>query len=63
MSKQKKKDQLGMNPSTARARLIKDILFDFAKKLDLDTCYQCNQRIKAIDNFSIEHKEPWLDRL
>ena len=32
-----------------------------AKKLGLDTCHQCGDKIENIDNFSIEHKKPWLD--
>jgi len=59
MSKQKKTQQLGMNPSTASGRLVKDILF----KLAIDAghkCYRCGGDLDR-DTFSIEHKEPWLD--
>lgn len=57
----KKKKQLGMNPSTASNRLRKLILFDLIKKLELDVCYQCKQKIEKIEELSIEHKIPWLD--
>ena len=53
----KKQLQLGMNPSTASGRLVKDLLFNFVKgKL----CCHCGT-LMTRDNFSIEHVEPWLD--
>ena len=56
MSK-KKESQLGMNHSTASARLVKDILFSFIKDVP---CYRCG---KALDRetFSLDHKRPWLN--
>jgi len=59
MSKYKKTQQLGMNPSTASGRLVKDLLFNFVKKADI-TCFQCGGELTR-DTFSIEHKTPWLD--
>ena len=59
MSKSKKQKQLGMNPSTASGRLIKDLLFDFAVK-NGHTCHRCKKELTRID-FSIEHIKPWLD--
>ena len=53
-----KTKQLGINHSTASARLIKDILFKFLKEKDIN-CYHCNQQMTRED-FSIEHKIPWL---
>jgi hypothetical protein len=55
----KKKQQLGMNPSTAAHRLRVDLLFDFVIKAGYN-CYRCNKPLTR-DTFSIEHKEPWLD--
>ena len=55
----KKQIQLGMNPSTASGRLLKDILFKFVKDAG-HTCYQCGKEMDR-DSFSIEHKTPWLD--
>lgn len=53
----KKHDQLGMNYGTASYRLVKDLLFDKVK----DTpCHQCGGVLER-ENFSIEHKTPWLD--
>lgn len=51
-----KQEQLGMNPSTAQARLLKDILFKFAKETP---CYHCKGMLTR-ETFSIEHKVPWL---
>lgn len=60
MSKKRKIEELGMNPSTARAKLVKTILFDLVQKTNNNICYHCSESIENIDNFSIEHKEPWL---
>lgn len=59
MSKQKKTLQLGMNPSTASGRLVKDTLFKLAIEAGY-ACYRCSKPLTR-DTFSIEHKEPWLD--
>lgn len=55
----KKKQQLGMNPSTAQGRLLKDILWSFVDTSG-SLCFQCGNKMSR-DNFSIEHKIPWLD--
>ena len=54
-----KQEQLGMNPSTASHRLVKDILWSLIEKTEQDNCHQCGEKMQR-DNFSIEHKEPWL---
>lgn len=36
-------------------------MFNLVQKLELDTCYQCKEKIETVDEFSIEHKTPWLD--
>ena len=56
----KKHNQLGMNPSTASNRLVKDLLWDLVVKTGQDSCYCCGEKMER-SNFSIEHKEPWLD--
>ena len=58
--KNKKADQLGMNPSTAAGRLRKDLLFHFAAMLGHTQCYRCQEKLTK-DTFSIDHIEPWLD--
>jgi hypothetical protein len=55
----KKTAQLGMNPGTASQRLVKDLLFDFVQKAG-HVCFRCGGELSRGD-FSIEHKEPWLD--
>ena len=58
--KDTKTEQLGMNPGTASNRLKKNLLFEFAKRLDMQWCYQCGAEIEDCDDFTIEHKTPWL---
>ena len=58
--KNKKAEQLGMNPSTANGRLLKNILYQLVVDLNKDLCYQCGKKISK-ETFSIEHKIPWLD--
>lgn len=55
-----KKEQLGMPFGTANAILKKNIIYSMAKILNMDNCHQCKQKINSIDEFSIEHKEPYL---
>lgn len=55
----KKHNQLGMNPSTASGRLVKDLLFKFITEAG-HVCHQCGKEMSR-DDFSIEHKTPWLD--
>jgi hypothetical protein len=57
---EKKKQQLGIPIGTATNRLVKMLLYDFAKKLDRVTCYRCSKHI-TLDDMSIDHKKPWLN--
>lgn len=50
---------LGMPLGTAMARMRKALMFNMASKLDMLNCFQCGKPIENIDEFSIEHKEPW----
>lgn len=56
----KKKLQLGMNPSTASGRLVKDILWKLIVQTSQNICCKCHEPM-ARDTFSIEHIVPWLD--
>lgn len=58
--KDKKTLQLGMNPSTASGRLVKDLLWHFVQKAGQDCCFHCGGKMTR-ENFSVEHKTPWLD--
>jgi hypothetical protein len=51
---------LGMPFGTATGKLRKSILFDFAGKLELLSCFRCGLNISSIDDFSIDHKQSWL---
>jgi hypothetical protein len=56
----KKKEQLGMNPSTASGRLVKDVLWSLIVQTKQDVCCKCKQSMTR-ETFSIEHVKPWLD--
>lgn len=56
----KKKMQLGMNPSTASGRLVKDVLWKLIVQTGQDTCCKCGEPMSR-ETFSIEHVVPWLD--
>lgn len=56
----KKKEQLGMNPSTAQGRLVKDILWSLIVKTGQTVCCKCGKEMHR-ETFSIEHLVPWLD--
>ena len=56
----KKTLQLGMNPSTASGRLVKDLLWHFISTTTDALCCKCNQPLER-STFSVEHIEPWLD--
>lgn len=43
-------------------RLRKMLLFQMAQQLGRDTCYRCGDRIDTLDEFSIDHKQPWSGR-
>lgn len=61
MANEKKSKQLGIPFGTANGRLRKLIMFDLVRRLGLDVCCVCNKPILSVDEFSIEHKTPWLD--
>ena len=59
---EKKSWQLGMAYGTACGKLRKLILFAFVSNdLLKSLCFRCGQKIESVDEFSIDHKEPWLD--
>ena len=59
MSKDKS-EQLGISYSKASHILRKRIMFNLVKQCDMDICYRCGEKIKNIDELSIEHKIPWM---
>lgn len=56
----KKQEQLGMNPSTASGRLVKDVLYKLVVQTEQNACFHCGEQMSR-DTFSIEHMTPWLD--
>lgn len=56
----KKHSQLGMNPSTASNRLVKDLLYKLVVETGRDTCFRCGEKVDR-ETLSIEHKKAWLD--
>jgi len=52
--------QLGMPFGTANGRLRKKVLFSLVVKYNENICYRCKAKILSIDEFTIEHKQPWL---
>jgi len=57
----KKSKQLKMPHGTAQNRLRRNIMFHLIKKLNEHFCYRCGEEMTS-DDFSIEHKEAWLDK-
>jgi len=57
----KKSEQLEIPIGTAQNKLRKSIMFFLIQKCGLDICYQCGEKIETVDDFSIEHKIPWMD--
>ena len=60
-AKKKKREQLGMDDSTASHKLRKLILFSLVQQTAQDVCFRCQTKIETVQEFSIEHKMPWLD--
>jgi hypothetical protein len=58
-SSEGKRKLLGMPFGTAGARLRKSLLFDMAGRLGMLECFRCGFKIENIEDFSIEHKDPW----
>ena len=51
--------KLGKSFGAAGTELKKHLLFHFAKKLGMDVCYRCGEKIVDIAKFSVEHKKGW----
>lgn len=52
---------LGMSTGTAANRLRKQILFRCVQRLGEDICYRCSKKIETVEEFSIEHKQSWMN--
>lgn len=60
-AKKKKREQLGMDVSTASHKLRKLVLFSLVQQTARDVCFRCHTKIETVEDFSIEHKTPWLN--
>jgi hypothetical protein len=60
-SNRKRKKQLGVSFGTACARLRKAVMFQLAQETHRDVCFRCGKLISTIEDFSLDHKHPWLD--
>lgn len=56
---EEKHRQLGMNASTASARLVKDTLYKLIVHSGQNQCHRCKEPMSRA-TFSLEHKTPWL---
>jgi len=54
-------EQLGMSFGAAANRLKKMIMYQMAGQLGRLTCFRCGTHIATVDEFSVDHKESWLD--
>lgn len=54
--------QLGMPFGTATSRLRKQLLFKYVRLAGDDICHVCGEYIESIEEFTIEHKQPWFNR-
>ena len=57
----KRNEQLGMDAGVAVNRLRRIIMFELAKEAGRATCFRCGKPIEVYTEFSVDHKEPWLD--
>lgn len=60
-SNEKKTTQLGVPFGTAYSALRKKIMFTLVQRLGEDYCFHCTEQIENLEQFTIEHKQPWLD--
>ena len=51
---------LGEKLSTAKSKLNKLLMFELAKKCNMDICFRCGEMITNIEEFTVDHKESWL---
>jgi hypothetical protein len=56
----KRMKQLRMPFGTACARLRKAVMFQLVQDTKRDVCFRCGKRIKSVDDFTLDHKRPWL---
>lgn len=50
---------LGMSHGTARAKLVKQILWSLLQETGRTDCFRCGSSL-SLEDLSIDHKEPWM---
>ena len=60
VSYDEKSRQLGLSISTATKRLGRKLLFRLYQRLGEDVCFRCGEKIERLDDFTLDHKRPWL---
>jgi hypothetical protein len=50
-----------MKLGTAHHRLRTKVMFWLAQKCGMAKCFRCNRAIRSEGDFSIDHKEPWIN--
>ncbi len=58
----KKSQYLGVSMGTANQRLTRRILFHLLQKHQEDYCFKCKNKIETIEELTIEHIKPWLNK-
>lgn len=56
----KRTEKLGRCFSSAYRQLTRDIMFDLIVRANQNICFRCGHQMDR-DNYSIEHKDPWLN--
>lgn len=57
----RKNKQLGIPFGTAMGRLRKQLIFQLVRDCGKDICIRCGKPIRSLEEFSIDHRKPWLD--
>lgn len=60
MNQREVQKQLGMSHGTASYRLARLLLFKYVQLASADMCFRCDLKIETVEDFSVEHKKPWL---
>ncbi len=59
-SHEEKSRQLGEAITTASHRLSRMVMFNLFRRLGEDICIRCGKQIERFEEFSLDHRKPWL---
>jgi hypothetical protein len=57
------KEVLGKTLSNSVIEMWRKLTFDYAQRCGETVCYQCGKKIETYEEFSMEHKIPWRNKL